>query len=215
MYAKSKLIEKQIISESSYNEFFRYLILHHTVAQPEYYELLKKLLIGRYSEGYTMLTTQNSGNDKCWFINSGMVLGLKHQKNKKDVLLIFKAGEMAILPNSYFYDKPPSCLLMACPDTHLLEISNKDAQELRHSFPDARELANKIGHSNEPHFIERAELSSLPGKDKILEFHARYPDTHGPSRKIELLDTYKASYLNMSPSTFSKLSKQIYPEADI
>lgn len=212
MYTKSKLIEKQNISESSYNELFSYLNSHHPIHHLEYYELLRETLIGRISFGYTRLTTPDFGNDKCWFINSGMIIGFQKESSRKVAVLIFKAGEIAILPNSFFYDHSPFCWFMACPDTHLLEINSKDSQQRHHAFPEVRELSTKIGYSNLNNFMEKSELASLTGKEAILEFHARYPDTQGPSRKIKLLDAYQASYLTITPSTFSKLLKQIYPD---
>lgn len=168
--------------------------------------------MGQYSRGHMELTTLNSGNDKCWFINSGMIIGFQKRKNKNAVIVLFRAGEMAILPDSFFYGKTPICGFIACPDTHLLEINNESVQRLSRFFPVAREISNRIICSSMANLLERSELLDLRGKEAILEFHNRYPETKGPDRKIKLLDAYQASYLGMTKTTFSKLLKQIYSD---
>ena len=212
MNIKSKLIRKQYISDGSYKELFEYLCLHYMISKSGYYKLLKPQLVGRYSRGYMELNIRNSGNNKCWFINSGMIIGFQKRKNKKAVILLFKAGEMAILPDSFFYGKTPICRFIACPDTHLLEISNGTAQRLANFFPEAREISNRIICSSMANLVERSELLDLRGKEAIIEFHSRYPETKGPDKKVKLLDAYQASYLGMTKTTFSKLLKQIYSD---
>lgn len=92
MHANSKLIEKQNISNNSYNELFNYLDFRGSQKKAEYQELLKPQLTGRYSRGYTKLHTSYLGRDKCWFINSGMIIGLQAEGHKDGALSIFKAG---------------------------------------------------------------------------------------------------------------------------
>lgn len=210
MHIKSKLIEKQIISKNSYNELFDYLDFPNSEKKAGYQELLKTMITGRYSNGYTRLHTANFGKDKCWFINSGMVIGLQIQKHKQIVILIFKAGEIAILPNTFFYNDLPHCTLVACPETHLLEISYPTILKINAHFPETISVTGKMACASYNNFIEKSMLSSLPGKEAILEFHNRYPEVKGPDRKIKLLDIYQASYLGINNTTFSKLLKKVY-----
>lgn len=210
MHTKSKLIEKHIISKNSFNELFNYLDFQDSTKKAGYQELLTPMVTGRYSHGYTRLHTANFGKDRCWFINSGMVIGLQMQNHKQMVVLIFKAGEIAILPNTFFYNHMPHCTLVACPETHLLEISYPTIRKINALFPETVATTGKIACASYSNFIEKSELSSLPGKEAILEFHNRYPEVKGPDRKIKLLDIYQASYLGITNTTFSKLLKKVY-----
>jgi hypothetical protein len=209
MLSRNKLIKKELISENSYNGLFNYLSLH-PIDDPEFHIHLKKVLMGFYSQGYPKLSSMKTRNDKCWFINSGMVIGVVISKRKKVMVVIFKAGEIAILPDSFFYGALPSCYFIACPDTHLLEITTSAMDEVFKLFPDAHELSNKIVAANHKKFMEKGELCALSGKEAVIEFYERHPEVKGADAQIKLLNACLATYLGITEYTLCKLLKQIY-----
>lgn len=208
MYFKSKLIEKQIISNNSYNELYHFFGFHES-EKKECHELLKTEVTGGLSSSYTKLITPKSGNDKCWFITSGKIIAVQKYRKKNMVVLLFHAGELAVLPKTFFNNKEPYCTLIACPDTHFIEISRDTVLKLQHLVSDPLTVINKITFAPFNNYIEKTELTSLPGEEAIIEFHNRYPEVNGPDRKIDLKDKYQASYLDIRASTFSKLKKEI------
>ncbi|MBB5438562.1 hypothetical protein HDC92_002238 [Pedobacter sp. AK017] len=211
MSKKNKLIKKEIISDNSYNELFSYLNIH-TIHDQEFQPTLKKMLVGYYTNGTAKISSINSIHTKCWFINSGMIVGVLRNNKGKIVVVIFKAGEIAILPDSFFNGEFPNCYFIAIPDTHLLEISADNIKVVFEMFPEANTLSNLIIASNTKNFMEKGELLQLPAKERIMELHKRYPDIQGRNRKIKLLDKCQASYIGVTESTFSKLLKEIYGE---
>lgn len=209
MSTKNRLIKKSIISQNNYNDLFNYLNMH-PVYDPEFRVLLKQKLKGYYSCGHPKLTTVGIVHKKCWFINSGMVIGMTRVNNRNIISMIFKEGEFAILPDSFFYNHLPNCYFIACPDTHLLEMSSEDVKEVFERFPKARELFNMIIIFNAKNVLERAKLPRLPAKEGVIELHRLYRDIVGPNRKVKLMDVYQANFLGITKGTFSKILRQIY-----
>lgn len=207
MYAKSKLIEKQI-SNHSYNELFRFFDFHPT-KKTECHELLKMQVNGGYSSGHTRLITPKTGTDKCWFITSGIIIAIQKYKEKETVLLLFGAGDLAVLPETFFINQELHCILIACPDTHFIEISQHTIIQLQGLVPDPIAMTNKMTCAVYKNYREKVELMSMPGIDAILEFHDRYPQVKGPGKKIDMQDNHQASYLGMNEDTFCRLKKKI------
>jgi hypothetical protein len=208
MYAKSKLIEKQIISNKSYkalNHFFDFDVS----VKKECHEVLRMQVIGGLSSSHTKLNSPKSGNDKCWFITSGMIIGIREYQEKEIVMLLFSAGELAILPETFFQHQQPSCTLIACPDTHFIEISRDTILKLQDLVPDPAAIISKMCCAPFKNFIEKLELASMPGIEAILEFHKRHPEVKGPGKKIDLPDNRQASYVGINEDTFCRLKKII------
>lgn len=208
MHAKSKLIEKQIISNHSYNELFEFFDFQGH-EKTKCHELLKTEVTGGHCPGYTKLTTPRAGKDKCWFITSGMIIGIQSHGEKEAVVLLFSAGEMAVLPDTFFNKQKPYCMLIACPDTHFIEISRDTIIKLQGLVSDPITIISKIACAPYKNYIERAKLTSMPGIEAILEFHKRHPVLKVSGKKNGLQNNYQASFLGMSDSTFCKLKKKI------
>lgn len=208
MSSPKNLKKKEIISEISYNELFSYLTLH-PMMDPQFNVVFRKKLTGWYSSGQAKLTTMDTIHRKCWFVNSGMIIALMGIGKRESLQLIFKAGKLAILPDSFFLNQMPNCYFLACPDTHLLEFSHEDLKEIFAEFPEAKDLSHLILSSNTANYMEKAVLTQFPPKERIIEFHRRYPDTFGANRKVKLQDRLQANYLDIDRSTYCRLQKQI------
>lgn len=206
---KNRLIKKSIVSQDNYTELFDAVDIY-PIFDPEFRVMLKQKFEGYYTNGHVKLTKMGVAHDKCWFINSGMVMGKMRINSRKTIPLLFKQGQFAILPDSFFYNQLPNCYFVACPDTHLLQMSLEDAKEVFEEFPKAKDLSLMIAAFHSRSLVDQAAIVGLPAKERVIELHRIYKDIVGPNRKVKLQDTHQANFLGMTKGTFSKLLKQIY-----
>ncbi|HWW42861.1 hypothetical protein [Pedobacter sp.] len=141
---------------------------------------------------------------KCWFVVKGIVIIYMNGKDGRLNRGFFKAGEIAILPNSFKNSVPSESGLIGVVDTELLEISTFQMQQIYDEFPKSLDLESKIISSVVGKSELRDRLLKLPVQERVDEFHEIFPETKGKNRTVKLLDKDKANYLNIGETYLSR-----------
>jgi CRP/FNR family transcriptional regulator, anaerobic regulatory protein len=106
---------------------------------------------------------------------------------------------------SYVFQKPATCNVLALEDTEVLEASHENIQKLYDAVPRFERYHRIITQYGYASFQQRVlQNLSMSAEDRYKEFHKKYP-------KVELRFPQKiiASYLGMSPEFYSKIKKKI------
>lgn len=148
--------------------------------------------------------------DKAFFVAQGLVFAFVYNKDQDIVpFRIFRAGEIALIPESFMNGRSARYNLMACADTRLLEISLTQMNGVYNGFPQAVMLALQIVAGMFEKDLEKQRMLILGRRQSIVEFYNRYPEL---LRKNTFLfrDMYIARYLHMNPVTFSRLKANLF-----
>lgn len=208
-FKNSSLVPKSVIKAEYVNQLFDYLS-GITDLNPKLFDQLRQKLTGHFAVGYPILQRQGEVNQKAWFVNSGMVIAYTHDHARHIAAhTIFKAGEIALIPDSFMTDKPSGDNLIACPDTQLIEIGRIDMQQIHIAFPETERLAKLVIAHQTAKIRRRDLLLRYKGKERILQFFRLFPQVQGPHKEIKLMDRLSASYLMITEPSFSRLLKKI------
>ncbi|TCC97196.1 Crp/Fnr family transcriptional regulator [Pedobacter hiemivivus] len=211
-FKKSSLVRKEQISPACYDQITKYFSMVSGDLD-SFFPSLKDKLVGYYSSGRNILLRGGAVSDKCWFITEGLVVAYYYdQLNEPVTFAIFEAGEIAMLPDSYTGGQVSECYLMACPDTHLLEINAAVTKIIYELFPETERLGTLILAQQWKKIHQRDGLLRRKGKERVKQFYVAYPGIEGSGRKITLVQKIICSYLIITESSLSRLRKEIKEE---
>lgn len=211
-FKNSSLVRKDQISPAGYDQITKFFSMAPG-DQDLFFLHLKDKLVGYYSSRSYILQEGGAVSDKCWFITEGLVVAYYYDHlNEPATFAIFVAGEIAILPDSYIEGQVSKCYLMACPDTHLLEINAADTKVIYELFPDTDKLNTLILAQQWKKFYQRDGLLRYKGKERIKQFHVAFPEVQGSGRKAPLIQKIICSYLIITEPSLSRLRKEIKEE---
>ena len=150
----------------------------------------------------TLLTAPPTVESRFYFVLSGVQRLYYLSPEGNEVVLGFTfQGNFSGVYDSFVQQTPARCYLQALTDSELLAIGIADMNELfdRHACVDrwGRLFAQDILFGR----VQReVELSTRTAEERYRDFIRRSPD---PLRQIP--QKHLASYLNMTPETFSRL----------
>jgi hypothetical protein len=213
-YKNSILVRKDLINQACHDQFFNYL----SRISPEsiqYHTHLKDKLTGYYSLGNPNLLKAGEICDKCWFINKGIVIAYYYDHaNGFSVYAIFEAGEIAMLPDSFMTGMHGNVFLMACPDTHLMEINAVDVEGIYERYPEIERITKTILAYQSRKYQERDRLLRFIGKDRVREFYRTFIGIQlGDKKKV--MQKIISSYLMLTCPTLSRLRGDIMDEQEL
>ncbi|MNK04804.1 hypothetical protein D3C87_226770 [compost metagenome] len=213
-YKNSALVRKELISPAYYDQFFNYLSSISS-GSIQYRTHLKDKLTGYYSKRNPYLLKADEICDKCWFISKGIVFAFYYDQNHGfSVHTIFEAGEIAMLPDSFMTGEPGNVFLMACPDTHLLEINAVDVEDIYEQYPERERITEMILAYQGRKYQERDRLLRFIGKDLVIEFYRVFPGLQLTDKKM-IMQKVISSYLMLSGPRLSKLRREIMDEQEL
>jgi len=172
-----------------------------------------KQLMGCYCKKQEVLHWVGRISRKAWFVKKGMVMIYVNGKDGKVVLGFFKAGEIAVLPDSFKNEASSIYGLIAVAETELMEISKFQMNVIYELFPKSIDLEGRIFGSVVGKLALRAILIDLPAQERVDEFHRLFPETKGKNRTVKLLDKDKANYLKLGETYFSRFCADDREEA--
>ncbi|WP_316834429.1 Crp/Fnr family transcriptional regulator [Pedobacter nutrimenti] len=158
---------------------------------------VSKQLAGCSCEKQEVIHWAGEVSRKCWYVAKGMVMIYVNGVDGKVVLGFFKAGEIAILPDSFKNGTVSVTGLIAVAETELLEISTRQMQLIYKLFPESRDLEGRIISYATSNLVLRGELLEMDVRSRVKRFHEIYPETMGKNRSVKLLDKDKANFLNI------------------
>lgn len=195
------------VLENHYNKMFQCL----TVVSANFGDLLsclKPKMTSWYSAGNCMLLSFGEIRKSIFFVSKGMVVAfyLDHTGTKVAHTL-FVDGEMAILQDSLKVEKPAMFCLMACPNTHLIEIPTDDLVQA--AFPNADSLIQTMLSHQDYKVLERDLLRQYFGEERIRAFFDRFLMVLRFGRSNIIDQDVIASYLGIKKEYLGRLLGQI------
>ena len=137
-----------------------------------------------------------------YFALSGVQAGyLLNSKGEKAIFGFSYQGSPSGIYDSFIQQQPSSYFMEALRDSTLIAISKEDYDELFHQFPEFYQWRT--------HFMEtilfgrgkrEVEMLTMTAKERFDAFIKRCPE-----ELLQIPQKYLASYLNMTPETFSRL----------
>ena len=210
-FKNSALIRKELISHAYYEQYFNYLLkIYPDSAQC--FAQLKDRLVGYYSQGNPILLKAGAISDKSWYVCEGMVIAYYYDHNKVfSVYAIFEAGEIAQQPDSFMTGMPSDVFLMACPDTHLLELSATDIEEIYKIYPGTERISKMVLAYQWRKLQNRDRLMRFEGEDRVKQFYKIFPSVKLTDKK-KMMQKIISSYLIIKGPTLSRLRKKLIEE---
>lgn len=205
---------KHQISRSSYQMLLDYLATYLVIDDQNYYHRLEQSLIG-WSCGARDEELHEAGAilKKSWFITKGMVYWYFLDKTKGEIIfMLFRAGTISYLPDSFTNGNPSTCFIMACGETELLEISKRDLDFIHRTVPQSLELENAIIATISEKARERDTLFWKEPEERILTFFELYPELHPYNKTVKMQDKNIANYLHIDQARFSRLKNNLFPK---
>lgn len=193
---------------------FNYLARFPRIEDQNFQPHLIDTLIGYWcNEGEEELHKEGDVCKRTWFITKGMIYLYFNDKHKgKVVFMLFRVGEVAIIPDSFMNGEPSTCYIVACVGTELLEISKLEMNEIHKMFPQSLELENSILAKIPERAREREALLCLEPEERIITFFGLYPELHPYSKAVKMLDKNIANYLHIDQSHYCKFKNNLYPK---
>jgi CRP-like cAMP-binding protein len=198
------MVENCKITDDDLKRLFDFLDGFRDMPYLDFKSHVAKQLVCRYCKKQEVLHWVGRISKKAWFIKKGMVMMYVNGKDGKVVVGFFKAGEIAVLPDSFKSEAISVYGLIAVAETELMEISKFQMNLIYELFPKSTDLEGRIFGSVTVKLALRAILINLPAQERVDKFHDTYPDTKGKNRTVKLLDKDKANYLNIGETYFSR-----------
>lgn len=171
---------------------------------------LKPRLTSCYSPGNCMILSVNELVKNIFFVSKGMVVAFHvDHTGAKVTYALFVEGEMAILPGILEQDKPSLFYLMACPETHLIEIQTTDLAQVQAAFPNTESLIEKMINHQAYKPLERELLKQFTAEERITEFFKCFFIVLPYGRKNIIDRDVIASYLGITKQSLSRLLGEI------
>lgn len=171
-----------------------------TTTHPQFFEMWEEIEFSR-SE---FITSSGSIERNFYVVISGVqAIYILTKDGEKQVIGFSFDGSFSGVYDSFLLEKPSHYFLEALTKTQLIRISKQQYDQLFTLYPEF-ERWGRIAHQNLllGRVQREIELTTLSVKERYQVFMNRCPN---PLRTIP--QKYLASYLNMTPETFSRLRK--------
>lgn len=208
-FKDNALIPKSFIEQDCYTQLFNYI---KTVqgGDVKFETSLQLSILGFVANGNCILANAEERSKACWFINQGSVIAYYIDHNELiAVHTIFVAGEIAILPESFMANKNALSFLVACDGAELLKIPAKGLNKNYEHYPSMERLIRLViaYQYNKP--LEKDRILRYKGKQRVLEFCAKFPQINLPGKENKIQKKLIASYLCLAPQSLSRILKSI------
>lgn len=170
--------------------------------KPEAYAFLNASFEEKHFDMKDLIVEYGSVDHYFYFVVSGIqAIYLINGKGEKVVLGFSFGGSVSGVYDSFLYETPSQLFLEALTPSTLIRIHKKSYLELFDLFPEFKDW--RI-HFIEKMFFGRAkreiEFLTLSARERFEAFMSRCP-----SELLTIPQKYLASYLNMTPETFSRM----------
>jgi hypothetical protein len=159
-----------------------------------------------------ILQYERRAADRAFFVARGFVFAFFYNRDQEIVpFRIFRAGELALIPERIKENVASGYGLMVCADTRLLEVGFEQVRELYLAFPWFLNAVLRVVAGGFGCDLDKSWMIALGNRESIRRFYELYGELYGNSA-FQFRDMYIARFLNMNPVTFSKLRREIFPD---
>ncbi len=144
-------------------------------------------------------------SDHAYFLESGFAVSYTFIHGKKQIELLFGAGQIILSPRSLFEQVPSQEFIQLIEPSEVWHINHASLLRILNDFPDANVIYRMVMNRYFEQARERIhDLQHLNAQERYEKLHRDFP-------RIEQLlpQEYLASYLGIAPQSLSRLKKQI------
>lgn len=159
----------------------------------------------KQAEKGSILLKEGAIQKEMLLVLEGVQMSYYYHHEKMQVLAFTYAPSPSGIPDSFLTQSPSRSCLQAMTDSRFYTISYSDLQNLLNQYRELEQLMHKLTESVLIGTIQRCvELQAFSMEERFRAFALRSPQL------FQLIPhKYLASYLNISPTNFSKLYNRI------
>lgn len=158
-----------------------------------------------YYQPKSILLRPGETNRKMYFLRAGyMRTYFVNDSGNQIVTSISKPGDILIIPESFFSQKPGSEYLEAITDIHLQVLSWQHLQSFYADFPEANQLARILSQK----YLQKAEeINKLLRLTSPVERYKQLLHLY-PKVDLYISQTIIASYIGISRETLNRIRRK-------
>jgi len=173
---------------------------------PEYEKHFRNSWETKDFKQYDLITEAGGVENYFYYVLEGVqAVYVLNEKGEKVVLGFSYTGSPSGVFDSFITRKPATLFLEALKPSRLLAISSSNYQKLFERHPEFHEWGHEFFKNVLLGRLSReVELLTLHSKERYINFMQRCPE------ELKIIpQKYLASYLNMTPETFSRLRASV------
>jgi CRP-like cAMP-binding protein len=185
-------------------DYYQYLNQISTIDKADY-EALSECFQERSVEKGALILKEGEIQQELLLVLEGVQMSYHYHRDKLNVLAFTYPPSASGIPESFMTQKPSAFCLEAMSDSRFYAINYDDLQGLLKERPSLTNLYQKMTSLLFIGTLQRCiELQAYTMEERFRAFAARSPHL------FQLIaHKYLASYLNISPTNFSKLYNRI------
>lgn len=138
-----------------------------------------------------------------WFILEGAAKEyIIDEEGTEKVKNFWMEGELLMDAESFIHGTPATRYFQCVEDMEVIMLTRSQVQHIFESFAESSPIANAILLKDKKKALVQQDFNDLSAEQKVELFHAVFPRNRFSSRD-------SASFLGMTPSTFSKMKGRI------
>jgi CRP-like cAMP-binding protein len=142
--------------------------------------------------------------ENLYFIFKGLVRAFYVEKEQEITSWFARENDFIYSPSSFLTQKASSESVQMLEDSILIAISHESLDEIYDYHADANKLGRLITEFYLIEYDKRLRaLRTLTAKERLCKFSQQYPEFYG-----RIPNKYIASFLGMSPETYSRILKK-------
>jgi CRP/FNR family transcriptional regulator, anaerobic regulatory protein len=170
----------------------------------------KEMMVPLYFKKGRIIVGLGQINDSIYLIEKG-VIRTYYQKGFEDITArMISEGEIANIAESFFSHSPSMEIMETLEDTKVWAISYIDYRALAHQEHLVAELIIQLLEERLVNFSEKVRLFKSMTVTERIQYYIQSPG----SLYRRVPDHYIATYLGMTPSTFSRCLKSYFRDVE-
>jgi len=143
--------------------------------------------------------------DRIYFVEKGLLRCFIRQGDEEICKWFMRAGDVVISVNSFFNQMPSTETIESLEECELHSITFAQLQELYRRHPEFRFIGQQLTETYYCRSEVRADnLIMKTSDERYIDLIRNYPEL----QKKKVPDKYLASYLGISPATYSRIKNQ-------
>lgn len=168
-------------------------------------QVMNHMLVNTYKKG-TILLKQGEISDKCYLVLAGCIRQYSYGDDGEDITHNFFTEEQAVVLFTSYKLKVPSDYYLSCIEDSTLLVGSLESEErMYEQFPELQNITRSIMEMNFGKSQDDiAQFMGATPEERYRKLLEKRPDLINRVPQYQL-----ASYLGMTPESFSRIKKRI------
>jgi CRP/FNR family transcriptional regulator, anaerobic regulatory protein len=143
-------------------------------------------------------------SEHIYFLNEGFAISYTFLQGKKQILSLWKAGEIVMSARSFFERISSEEFIQLAVESEILAFSHASLMRLFNEFPETRSICFKLMYQYYLEALERSrDMQQFDSADRFEKLLRDYPGI-----QQVLPQEYIASYLGITPQSLSRIKRR-------